>query len=122
MARAGAVAGLAAGLEFAAWRGPPLVDAAGHLLAQLAGQSCAAWRRVVGAAHAGNGAGDVDCQPGRDRAAVVFQLIRGEVDAKAAAAGSAGQAGVGGGLSHGRQPAPVLARWVETVYKYSISS
>src|SRR5689334_2217032 len=89
MARAGPLAGAAAGLQLMAGVGAPFVDAAGHGLADLAGERGAARRRVVGAAHAAEGAVHVDRKAGWHPAAVVVEFVDAEVDAVAGAAGAA---------------------------------
>ena len=87
-----APAGVAAGFEFAAGRGPPFVDAARRAFAHAARQRGAARRLVVGAAHAAGVRCDRDRQPVRHLAACGQQFFGREVDPKTGAAGAAAQA------------------------------
>ncbi len=70
-----ALAGVAAGLQFAAGVGSPLVDDAGGLLANVAGECRAARAGMVGAAHAAGVRRHLHGQASGHASAVVLVLM-----------------------------------------------
>ena len=79
----------AARFQFPTGVGTPLVDAAGYAVAHPTGQRSAAYGYMVGAAHAAGAAIDFYRQSVGYRAPGREQLVRGEVDPEARAAGAA---------------------------------
>ena len=94
--RARLVAGVVPRRKFAAWGRAQFIHAAGHLLAHLAGQRCAADGHQSGAPHAAGAAVHIQSQIVGHRAAHRLHLVHGKVHAKAGAAGAAAQARVRG--------------------------
>ena len=92
-------AGIAARLQFMAGAGPPFIDAAGHGLADGAGQGGAAHGLVVCAEHAASAAVDFDGQRVGNAAPLRLQFAGREVNPKTGAAGAAGGAGIVGHLA-----------------------
>ena len=97
MPGSGFVAGFAACGELAAGRWAPFVNAASGFLPDGAGEGGAARAGVVGAAHAAGVVVDCFGQASGYSATLGLGFVDREINAKARAAGAAGETGMGHG-------------------------
>ncbi len=93
MSDARTLARIAAFFKLSARGGAPFVNAAGRFLAYFATQCAAAWRRVVGAAHAAHRGREFLAQACGYRAAMRVHFFHAEVHPKTGAASAAAGAG-----------------------------
>lgn len=107
MPQARPVAGVIAWRKFTAGRWAPLVDTAGSLYADLAGERGAARAAVVGAAQAAQVLGEAVRQARRHAAAVAFEFLHGKIHAETGAASTAAEARVGHGGCTKKRPKPL---------------
>ena len=87
------LASIATFFKLSARGGAPFVNAAGGFFAHFATQRCAAWWRVVGAAHAAHRGGEFLAQACGHRAAVRVHFFHAEIHPKTGAASAAAGAG-----------------------------
>ncbi len=110
MALAYTVAGIAGGLEFAAGRGAPLVDAATRLFPDLADQGRTTRPGPVRAAHAAHMRIHLFQKACRNPASMFVGFVDGAVHAERGAAGAATEAGMRHGWGWQNGPERILRR------------
>jgi len=93
VAHARTLAGIAAFFKLSARGGAPFVNATGGFLAHFATQRCAAWGRVIGAAHAAHRGGEFLAQARGHKATVRVHFLHAEIHAKTGAASATTRAG-----------------------------